>query len=70
MTTPRGDIRRFTDPAPGVAVDRAGRLVTTGMSPEEREQAERLNAIADAWRLLDTTGDRSALVELGILPPR
>lgn len=68
MTMRNHDVRRFTEPALGVVRDEEGRLVTEGLSREEIGEQERLAAIGDAWESYRTTGDSSALVELGIFP--
>ena len=35
---------------------------------ESKEELDRLELIAQAWRISDQTGDKSLLIELGILP--
>ena len=43
------------------------RLDDTGEAPEALDHIE---AVATAWRIYNLTGDRTRLVELGILPAR
>ena len=59
--------RRFTDPMVGLRYRADGTVVSDGQSPEIIARLER---IIKAWRTYNETGDRSELVELGILPDR
>ena len=65
------DRDRWNDIALGEATDRQGRPLRRGglprYSPTERE---RQRAIQRAWDTLRETGDDTALIELGLYPPK
>ena len=71
MTTPsarrkrRDARRRFSSPIIGVPLRPDGSRVDDG---RDRILITRLALIAEAWRTLYATGDRTDLVTLGILP--
>lgn len=56
---------RWSDPAPIVHYRADGTRVD---GDEDPEVLDRLEAIASAWDVYNETGDKTKLVELGLLP--